>query len=315
MASISTDRRSPILPLLLLLLLGCSGDMAPEVVVDMERTVVLRPLVDADPGEAPLRVAVAAMFSPRETFNHYHRLLEYIGRSVDRPIRLVQRKTYAEINALFPARQLDLAFICSGPYAGERARFGFQALAVPQIQGRTFYQAYLIVNQKAGYGDLTDLKGKVFAFTDPESNTGKLVPTFWLKQLGATPEGYFRKTIYSYSHDNAIMAVAESLVDGAAVHSLIWDHYQRHNPEHAVRTRVIKTSMPFGNPPLVASDGLSREAREGIRAVLLAMHDDPTGRPILEALMIDRFVPPEEDWYAPIVKMKQALKGDPPEPS
>jgi phosphonate transport system substrate-binding protein len=315
MASISTDRRSPTLPLLLLLLLGCSGDTAPEVIVDMERTVVLRPQVDADPGQAPLRVAVAAMFSPRETFNHYHRLLEYIGRGVDRPIRLVQRKTYAEINALFPARQLDLAFICSGPYAGESSRFGFQALAVPQIQGRTFYQAYLIVNQKAGYRELTDLKGKVFAFTDPESNTGKLVPAFWLKQLGATPEGFFRKTIYSYSHDNAILAVAESMVDGAAVHSLIWDHYQRHNPEHTGRTRVIKTSMPFGNPPLVASDGISPETLDRIRSVLLAMHMDPAGRAILEALMIDRFVPPEEDWYAPIVKMKQALKGDPPEPS
>lgn len=314
MAIRSTGRLLPILVLLAIPVLGCSGD-TPPVIVDMERTVVLRPPVDADPDVPPLRVAVAAMFSPRETFNHYHRLLAYIGRGIDRPIRLVQRKTYGEINALFAGRQLDLAFICSGPYAGGGPRFGFQALAVPQIQGRTFYQAYLIVNRNSGYQDLADLKGKVFAFTDPESNTGKLVPTFWLKQRGQTPEKFFRKTIFSYSHDNAIMAVAESMVDGAAVHSLIWDYYHRHNPVHTGRTRVIQASTPFGNPPLVASDGLSPATRERIRSVLLAMHRESTGRPILEALMIDRFVLPEEDWYAPIVTMKQALNGNAPEPS
>jgi hypothetical protein len=43
------------------------------------------------------------------------------------------------------------------------------------------------------------------------------------------------------------------------------------------------------------------------------MHLDPAGKKILENLMIDRFVSPEEGWYEAIRRMKSALKhsGDP----
>src|SRR3990172_1683382 len=51
-------------------------------------------------GEAPLRIAVAAMISPDETFGYYRDLLDYIGRKMGRSVELVQRDTYAEVNDL-----------------------------------------------------------------------------------------------------------------------------------------------------------------------------------------------------------------------
>ena len=64
-----------------------------------------------------IRVAVAAMVSPKETLVYYEELLNYIGTEIGYEVILIQRKTYSEVNELFPKRMIDLAFVCSGPYA------------------------------------------------------------------------------------------------------------------------------------------------------------------------------------------------------
>ncbi|UCG11591.1 MAG: PhnD/SsuA/transferrin family substrate-binding protein [Deltaproteobacteria bacterium] len=95
---------------------GCGSKSDAKVVDFTKTTPVARP--GDQPSQSPsLRVAVAAMISPRETFFNYRQLLEYIGGHLSQDIELVQRKTYREINELLRKGEIDLAFICSGPYA------------------------------------------------------------------------------------------------------------------------------------------------------------------------------------------------------
>jgi len=285
---------------------GCGGD-SDRVVVDFSKTVpVARP--GEQPGRPPpLRVAVASMISPRETFDQYRQLLAYIARRLGKDLEFVQRKTYGEVDELLGKGLIDLAFICSGPYVSGKDRYGFELLAVPQVHGSHSYRSYLIVKKDTPFQDLEDLKGRSFAFTDPESNSGRLVPTYWLAQMHERPETFFGRTIYTYSHDNAILAVARGLVDGAAVDGLIWEFYQAKNPVFSSRTRVIKKSEPYGMPPLVASRHLPGSEKARIRELLLAMHQDPEGKRILAELMIDRFLPPREEWYDSLREMQQHL--------
>jgi phosphonate transport system substrate-binding protein len=145
------------------------------------------------PRDQSLRVAVAAMVSPKETFIHYKELLDYIGEKLNHKVELVQRKTYSEINELLGRGEIDLAFLCSGPYALEKDKYGLELLATPEIGGSHTYRAYLIVNEKSPFKNLEDLRGKTFAFTDPDSNTGKLVPTDWLLEIGERPEDFFQQ--------------------------------------------------------------------------------------------------------------------------
>jgi len=285
---------------------GCGKD-SNTVVVDFDKTIAVERPSSQVPDTAALNVAVAAMISPKETFVYYRELLDYIGNNMGREVRLIQRKTYAEVSELFQKGQIDLAFICSGPYAISREKFGFEALATPLVREKPFYQSYLIVNKASTYQQLADLRGKIFAFTDPDSNTGALVPNFWLSRMGETPESYFGSFTYTYSHDNSIMAVARTLVDGAAVDGHKWEYYHAQNPIYTSRTRIIKKSEPFGSPPLVASVALPPRDKEHIRQAVFSMHLDSKGKKILEKLMIDRFVAPKEEWYEPIRQMKQTL--------
>lgn len=59
----------------------------------------------------------------------------------------------------------------------------------------------------------------------------------------------------------------------------------------------------FGNPPLVASASVPAPLKNRIRELLLSMHQDPRGAAILGELLIDRFIPPDEQLYDSVRRM------------
>lgn len=285
---------------------GCDQTQTERTPVDFSQTrQVERP--DTTTERRHLRVAVGAMVSPRETFAQYGELLTYLGRRLDAEIALVQRKTYAEVNALLARGEIDLAFVCSGPFAAMAESYGLSVVAVPVVGGSTFYRAYLIVPAQSEATNLADLRGKTFAFTDPDSNTGRLVPLKWLRDMGETPEGFFKESIYTYSHDNSILAVSRGLVDGASVDGLIWDYYSRTSPELTGRTRIVAVSEPYGIPPVVAAAVMQPDVLTNLRDTLLHMHEDPEGRSILSGLMIERFTEADAAWRASMNEMRRTL--------
>lgn len=293
-----------------LFITGCGSESSYKYVDFSETIKEVQPPVDVRVQHlkpATLRVAVAAMVSPKETYVYYQELLNYIGDKLNNQIQLIQRKTYNEINDLLHKGEIDLAFICSGPYAIGHEKFGFEAIATPLVREKPFYQSYLIVNKESPFQKLSDLRGHIFAFTDPDSNTGYLVPKYWLSEMGERPESFFSTVNYTYSHDNSILAVARSLVDGATVDGHIWEYYHSRNPTYTSQTRIIKKSKLFGSPPLVASSYLRPKLKTQIRNLIFAMHQTPEGHRILKELMIDRFVEPRSSWYESIRHMKNRV--------
>jgi phosphonate transport system substrate-binding protein len=299
----------PIFMALILLMLSGCGRNGDTRTVNFEKTIQVARPGEQTSGRPALRVAVGAMVSPKETFVYYRQLLDYLAGKLGRRIDLVQRKTYKEVNELIGKGQIDLAFICSGPYVSGKEKYGFDLLATPEVNGSHSYSSYLIVNKNSPYKDLEDLKGRVFAFSDPESLTGKLVPTYWLAKMNERPETFFRKVIYTYSHDNSILAVAKGLVDGASVDGLVWDYYQHTNPALTSATRIIRKSEPYGIPPLVASSSFPSDLKEKVREVLLTMHDDPEGQKILRNLLVDRFIAPGAEWYDSIYHLELGISA------
>ncbi|MGO9117967.1 MAG: phosphate/phosphite/phosphonate ABC transporter substrate-binding protein [Desulfomonilaceae bacterium] len=291
---------------LLLVVSACSDEQGKRV-VDLSDTVPIdRPGEQATKHDS-LRIAVGAMVSPKETLAYYQQLIDLIGAEVGKPVELVQRKTYKEINELLNRGEVDLAFLCSGPYAAAKDNAEFELIATPEIGGSHFYQAYLIVNERSPFNRLEDLKGRTFAFTDPDSNTGRLVPTYWLSEIGERPETFFREAIYTYSHDNSIEAVAKGMVDGASVDSMVWNYFSKHDPALTSSTRIIKKSDYYGIPPLVVSRKLPENIKIPVRELLFSLHTREDGKRILDQLMIDRFVEPRDTWYDSIRLMKKNM--------
>jgi phosphonate transport system substrate-binding protein len=290
----------------LALVAGACDRTPPPEKVEMARR---EPLPPQPPERAAgaLRIAVGGMITPKAGFAYYRRFLDYLGEKTGRPIEFVDREDYAEINKLVKDQDVTMAFVCGGPYVDGHREFGMELLAAPQAYGGTVYYSYIIVPADSPVSRLEMLRGKSFAFTDPMSNTGALVPTFLVAGLGSTPERFFSKVQYSGSHDKSIQAVAERLVDGAAVDSLIWEYANRTEPALTAKTKVIVKSDPYGIPPVVVPKELDPALKRQLRTVLLEAHNDARGREILAGMMIERFVPIEDGAYDSIRAMQAKI--------
>jgi phosphonate transport system substrate-binding protein len=285
----------------MVLVTGCRKQDEPRKVDLEKRTEVA---AKADRRGNRLRVAVGGMITPKAGFGYYRRFLDYLGERLDLQVEYVDREDYAEINRLVRTGGVDVAFVCGGPYVDGRREFGMELLAAPQAYGRTVYYSYIIVPKDSPAMSLRHLRGKTFAFTDPLSNSGKLVPTFLLAKMGETPERFFRKTIYTGKHDTSIKVVAQRVVDGAAVDSLIWEYEDRTDPEFTSATKIIERSPPYGIPPVVVRKGLDPELKERIRSAFLRAHEDGKGAEILKGMAIDRFVVIKDSAYDSIREMQ-----------
>jgi phosphonate transport system substrate-binding protein len=251
-----------------------------------------------------LRIAVGGMITPKEGLAYYRSFLNYLETKLGRPVEYVDREDYGEINNLLRSGNLDAAFVCSGPYVAGHDEFGLELLVAPQAYGETVYFSYILVAADSPLQSFEELRGKRFAFTDPLSNTGKLAPTYMLAKISETPDTFFKNYIFTKSHDKAIRAVAEHIVDGAAVDSLIWEYAQRTNPVFTARTRVLRKSDPYGIPPVVVSPDVATDLKEQLREIFLNAHQDAEGREILRKMMIDKFVVVEDRAYESVREMK-----------
>jgi phosphonate transport system substrate-binding protein len=254
-----------------------------------------------------VKIGVASMITPVNTVKYYQDIIDYVGEEIGQPVQMVHRRTYAEMDGLLAKGDVKVAFICSGPYVKNRKQFGVELLVAPLVDGNPVYRSYIIVHNDSPIKTFPELKGKVFAFTDPGSNTGTLYPTHLLKGMGFTPERFFKRLLYSYSHNKSVEMVTKKIADGAALDSIVYDHMLKIGSPYAGQTRIIKRSPPFGIPPVVVTQDIDPVLRKKIRDVLLAMHKTANGKAILDAMMIDGFVEVPDANYDSIRKMDRGI--------
>ena len=257
----------------------------------------------------PLRVAVSAMLGPTATYDAYAGLFDGLAASLGRPSRFVQRRTYAEINALLLAGELDLAFICSGAYVDLHDSPDVEIVALPVVNGEKVYRSLIIVPADSPVTSFEELAGKRFAFTDLLSNTGHLYPVFRLTRTGKDPTRFFSSVSFSGSHDRSVLAVHRRLVDGAAVDSLVFNSLAGPGGKYTGGVRVIERSPDFAIPPVVTHSSVPSSLRAKMRRYLLELHKTPEGSQLLANVGFDGFAAGEKAAYASILDMRKAVQS------
>lgn len=261
--------------------------------------------VHAEP--RPLRVGITAVLI-EQNINSNLRVAEYLGSKLNIPVEITYRRSYREINEMLGRSEIDIAFVCGSAYTAGKAEFNLELLAAPLLNGMPLYRSYLIVPSVSEDKELPDLRGKRYAFTDPLSNSGYIVPVYWLYQKGEDPDSFFKKYIFTRSHYNSIEAVAMRIVDGASVDSYVWEQAKKINPSMVSMTKVIRESEPYPFPPVVARKSLDPVLKKRILAALLSMKKDPEGSGILKKMGLDGFIGVEDGFYDPLREMQRKVK-------
>ncbi|MDP2809253.1 MAG: PhnD/SsuA/transferrin family substrate-binding protein [Rhodocyclaceae bacterium] len=246
------------------------------------------PCLATNENNVPLRVGLTPTF-PHDQYQPLERWRLYMERKLDRRVEFIRRDRYIETMDLLRLRKLDFAWVCDYPYVHFRKQL--RLLAVPVHKGRPTYRSYLIVPKTDKTTvSLSQLKDKVFAYTDPYSNTGYLMPRFQLQEAGENPAWFFRTTFFAWSHRRVIEAVATGLADGGAVSSHVWDTLSIGKPELVAGVRVVSESPEYGFAPFVAQLSVSDSDFRDMQKMLLGMASDEEGRALLRELNLDGFI-------------------------
>ncbi len=232
----------------------------------------------------------------------------YLERGLGAGVTFVQRQTYREITDLLLSAQLEAAWVCGFPYVRHETRM--RLLAVPLYVGEPLYQAYLIVpasDEKTAR--LADLRGRIFVFSDPDSNSGFLDPQVRLMRAGEDPARYFSRTFFAWSHRDVVVAVAEGLADGGSVDGYVWETLMRSQPELAGRTRVVGRSQRYGFPPFVTPSLLPEADFALLQRTMTGMSKDPAAGGLLAELNLDGFVPGDRALFDGIRRSVRVFDG------
>lgn len=242
-----------------------------------------------------------------KVFDEWEKYLEKRIKNTD--IEIVYSRTYADMLTLFSSGKVDMAYICSSTFITLRDGNLAKLLAIPINYNDTQkHFAYIIALKKNNYESLFDFKGKVFAFSDPDSKTGSIVPQYFLLSRGADIKTFFKKIIHTYEHEESINAVLSGFVDGASIDSLVFEQFEEKFPEKAKQLAVVQKMGPFTASPIVAKQNLSQENYQILQTILNQMYLDEEGQSILEKLNLKRFDIPTTQKYEDVDAMKYFLE-------
>jgi len=256
--------------------------------------------------ETPLHIGITPVFLSEHT-SLLRDWQNYMELRLGRPVQFVQRGSYQEITDMLLNDKIEFAWLCGYPYVKNRAKL--QLVAVPKYQGEPYYRSYLIVSSSDHKTrEISDLKNRVFAYSDPDSNSGFLVPRFDLARKGHNLDSFFLRTFFTGSHRSVVEAVASELADGGSVDGYVWDTLALYEPELTKATRIVRKSDRFGFPPIVSRKNSNSKDVIAMNKILIQMEQDPGGREILQRLNIDGFTIAKPELYYSIADMAKIVE-------
>jgi len=235
-----------------------------------------------------LRIGLLGGENEADRLGRYGAYRDLLETTFKVPTRLFAASDYAGVQQAFGAKQIEIAGMGSSAYAGTwlDTNGGVEPLLVAEeTDGSIDYRSVMVVRADSGIQNLEQMRGKALAWADPNSASGYLIPRFELRRAGIAVDGtgYFSRTGFGGGHEQAVVAVLQRQYDA----SVTWvsgvgdikQGYSRGNLNAMVKKgmvnmddlRVIWTSGPILNGPLVARTDLPPAFREDIKLFHLAL--------------------------------------------
>ena len=224
---------------------------------------------------AKLRIGLVPGEDAQQIIEKYDPLAKYLERVLDLEVELIVGTDYTETIEAMRTGKLDLGMY--GPFsyilAADTANAEAAILASYKDMG-LYYESYIITHPESGIDKISDLKGKTFAFVDPASTAGYLIPRMYMEKEGINPDKDLASTTFLGGHDACALAVKKKQVDAASI--------VKHQLESAINAgliseddfKIIHTSDRFPGGPMAWRKDLPEDLKEKIRDAFINMPEE-----------------------------------------
>ncbi|HEV3239256.1 MAG TPA: phosphate/phosphite/phosphonate ABC transporter substrate-binding protein [Casimicrobiaceae bacterium] len=213
----------------------------------------------------------------------------------------------ATIEAL-RSNKIEVALLGPFSYVLATTQAPVEAFAVT-VTAKTMspsYHSIIIAKKDSGLTSLDSLKGHTFAFVDPGSTSGSLMPSAAMREKNIVPEKDLKKVMYSGGHDASIIAVAEGKVEAASVADRIFAGACDKKLVDCDKIKIIWTSEAIPNDPVLYRKNLPEDLKKKIREAFYGIQNLTFG----EMGTVARFDPATDADYNIIRKIATILNLD-----
>lgn len=264
-----------------------------------------------------IRFGIIPVETQTQTTDTMEGFIDYASEKLGVPVKTFTATEFIGINNALISGQIEIAWTSPSAYSGSWLECDGcvkPLVTATDKDGNLGYNSVLIVKADSPYQIVEDLKGKTVARTDPNSNSGYLVPTVQFKEMGKPVNEYFNSPV-SGGHTQSVLGVLNGTYDAAWTWTTEGDGYGQ------IRTmidkgmldrsqiRVIWTSALVPPPPIIVRTDMPEDLQAELRELFVNLHKD--NMELAEAVAkgeTQGFVPVDHSTYEVTVALRRELR-------
>lgn len=234
----------------------------------------------ASENEEPFTIGVIPAQTEGEMQTAMDKLQAILSEELDREVEIEVYPDYNGVVESMNYDQIDMAYLGPLTYVIAEANSNAQAIITQLVDGEPFYHSYVIThkdNPATSLDELLENPGEVqFAFGDPNSTSGSLIPSIELQDRGvyeSEQENQFESVRFTGSHDATALAVQNQQVDAGAIDSAIYNQLVESGKIDDEQLKVIWESEPLFQYPWAVLESTDDETIAKLREAFLAIED------------------------------------------
>lgn len=237
---------------------SAASNPCPDPVPTAAAPTNLPPLVSGTEVPTTFRIGLIPNQNPDKVKTQYQDFKNYMQQQLGIPVELFVANDYAGVVQAMVSDKLDMAYFGGLTYVQARQQTPIIPIVteVDRYTGNSTYCSAIVVPSDSTITDISQLKGKSFAFGDISSTSGSLFPRIMLQEGGLnvlTLPGDLGSYKFTGGHDATALAVQNHAVDAGGLEERVMLQLEAAGTVNKDKIKVIKRISVPGYPWAVRS--------------------------------------------------------------
>ncbi len=245
--------------------------------------------------------AVTIGFFPRgdveSTRKAFEPLINYLSKETGLKFKLAFSPNYLDVGNQMVEGNYNFSLLTPLAFLMMREKSVVPVVTIAQrlTSKKTTYAGVIVCNNGAGIKSIADLKDRTFAFTDPDSISGRLYPLALFKKSNMPIKTFFKKTYYAGSPKKALEDVLSGTADACATNEREFEQLISSNEKARAGLSAIYRTPEIPNDYWAVLETTPAASREKIKKALFKINGSPElKKELLEQMRYDGFSEPDE---------------------
>lgn len=260
----------------------------------------------------PIKIYFTPSVDAKRITNNAKELVEFLEKETGYYFTTAVPASFIAVVEAFGTKKADIAGINTFSYLMANEKYGAEArLRIVRDGGETTYKGQFITRFGSGINSIEDINRRSFAFVDPSSTSGFILPKALMDRKGIKPS----ETVFAMRHDNVVIMVYQKQVDAGATYyappdsvtGKILDARMRvlkQFPDVEKKVKIIGFTEDIPNDPWVFRKDMDEKIKERVVAAMLKFVATKKGQKALYDIYdIVGLIPAKDSDYDVLRKM------------